>query len=99
MEEIGQAYQLVFVDDGSTGHTYKLLQEVARIDPGITIVRLRCNFGQAAALAAGFACCTGEYVIAMSGDLQHDPTDAPIFLKKLADGYDIVSGWRIGVTE
>ena len=87
-------YQFVFVDDGSTDLTYKLLKEVALIDPRVTIVRLRRNFGQTAALAAGFAHATGEYVIAMDGDLQHDPADIPIFLDKIEEGYDIVSGWR-----
>lgn len=86
--------QFIFVDDGSTDLTYKVLRELAVIDPRLTVVRLRRNFGQTAALAAGFAHSTGEYVIAMDGDLQHDPADIPIFLQKLEEGYDIVSGWR-----
>src|SRR5215469_16958505 len=63
MEAIGREYQFVFVDDGSTDLTYKVLKEVALIDPRVTVVRLRRNFGQTAALAAGFAHSTGEYVI------------------------------------
>jgi glycosyltransferase involved in cell wall biosynthesis len=94
MEGIGWEYQFVFVDDGSTDLTYKLLKELALIDPNVTIVKLRRNFGQTAALAAGFARCTCEYVIAMDGDLQHDPADIPRFLEKLEEGYDVVSGWR-----
>src|SRR5271165_4934476 len=94
MEGIGWEYQFVFVDDGSTDLTYKLLKELALIDPNVTIVKLRRNFGQTAALAAGFANCTCEYVIAMDGDLQHDPADIPSFLEKLEEGYDVVSGWR-----
>jgi len=94
MEGMDRDYQFVFVDDGSTDLTYKLLKEVALIDPRVTIVRLRRNFGQTAALAAGFAHATDEYVIAMDGDLQHDPADIPIFLDKIEEGYDIVSGWR-----
>src|SRR5271157_1251767 len=94
MEGMDRDYQFVFVDDGSTDLTYKLLKEVALIDARVTIVRLRRNFGQTAALAAGFAHTTGEYVIAMDGDLQHDPADIPIFLEKIEEGYDIVSGWR-----
>lgn len=70
-----------------------MLKELAEIDPQMTIVRLRRNFGQTAALAAGFAQSSGEYVIAMDGDLQHDPADIPIFLEKLEEGYDVVSGW------
>jgi len=94
MESTGWDYQFIFVDDGSTDLTYKLLKELALIDPNVTIVKLRRNFGQTAALAAGFARCTGEYVIAMDGDLQHDPADIPRFLEKLEEGYDVVSGWR-----
>jgi glycosyltransferase involved in cell wall biosynthesis len=94
MEELGCDYQFVFVDDGSTDLTYKLLKEVALIDPRVTVVRLRRNFGQTPALAAGFAHSTGEYVIAMDGDLQHDPAEIPVFLEKIEEGYDIVSGWR-----
>ena len=94
MQETGKTYELIFVDDGSTDRTHSLLQEIAAIDPRVVAVRLRRNFGQTSALAAGFAQATGEYVIAMDGDLQHDPADIPTFLEKLADGYDIVSGWR-----
>jgi glycosyltransferase involved in cell wall biosynthesis len=94
MEELGCDYQFVFVDDGSTDHTYKLLKELAEIDRRVVAVRLRRNFGQTGALAAGFAHSTGEYVIAMDGDLQHDPAEIPAFLEKIEEGYDIVSGWR-----
>jgi glycosyltransferase involved in cell wall biosynthesis len=94
MEELGCDYQFVFVDDGSTDHTYKLLKELAEIDRHVVAVRLRRNFGQTGALAAGFAHSTGEYVIAMDGDLQHDPAEIPAFLEKIEEGYDIVSGWR-----
>ena len=94
MEELGRSYQFVFVDDGSTDLTYKLLKEIALIDPHVTVVKLRRNFGQTGALAAGFEHSTGEYVIAMDGDLQHDPAEIPGFLEKIEEGYDIVSGWR-----
>jgi len=94
MEAIGETYQLILVDDGSNDLTYRLLADIAGIDHLVTVVRLGRNFGQTSALAAGFAQASGEYVIAMDGDLQHDPADIPIFLDKLAEGYDIVSGWR-----
>ena len=94
MEALGRDYQFVFVDDGSTDQTHKLLTELAAIDAHVTTVRLRRNFGQTAALAAGFAHSRGDYVIAMDGDLQHDPDEIPVFLQKIEEGYDIVSGWR-----
>jgi glycosyltransferase involved in cell wall biosynthesis len=94
MDSLGRNHQFVFVDDGSTDLTYKLLKELAVIDPRVTVVRLRRNFGQTGALAAGFAHSTGDYVIAMDGDLQHDPAEIPGFLEKIEEGYDIVSGWR-----
>jgi glycosyltransferase involved in cell wall biosynthesis len=94
MQGVNRDYQFVFVDDGSTDLTYKLLKELALVDPCVTVVKLRRNFGQTGALAAGFAHSTGEYVIAMDGDLQHDPAEIPFFLEKLEEGYDIVSGWR-----
>ena len=94
MEEVDWEYQFVFVDDGSRDLTYKRLTDIAVIDPRITVVRLRRNFGQTAALAAGFAHCKLDYVIAMDGDLQHDPAEIPKFLAKLEEGYEVVSGWR-----
>jgi glycosyltransferase involved in cell wall biosynthesis len=94
MEEVDWEYQFVFVDDGSTDLTYKRLRDLAAIDPRVAVVRLRRNFGQTAALAAGFANCKCDYVIAMDGDLQHDPAEIPRFLEKLEEGYDVVSGWR-----
>jgi len=94
MESTGEPFELVFVDDGSIDRTYKLLREIVTIDSRVVVVRLRRNFGQTSALAAGFANSQGEYIIAMDGDLQHDPHDIPTFLEKLEQGYDLVSGWR-----
>ncbi|MGH9522164.1 MAG: glycosyltransferase family 2 protein [Terriglobales bacterium] len=94
MEAQPDTWELVLVDDGSTDHTIKILTEIAAVDSRIVVVKLRRNFGQTAGLAAGFDHARGEYVIAMDGDLQHDPADIPLFLEKLAEGYDIVSGWR-----
>ena len=71
-----------------------MLREIAAVDSRVTVVKLRRNFGQTAGLAAGFDHARGEYIIAMDGDLQHDPDDIPLFLEKIAEGYDIVSGWR-----
>jgi glycosyltransferase involved in cell wall biosynthesis len=94
MEDVDWRYQFVFVDDGSTDLTYKRLRDLAAIDPRVAVVRLRRNFGQTGALAAGFAQCKYDYVIAMDGDLQHDPAEIPRFLEKLEEGYEVVSGWR-----
>ncbi|HKQ79070.1 MAG TPA: glycosyltransferase family 2 protein [Blastocatellia bacterium] len=94
MEEIGADYELVFVDDGSADRTQAILREISALDPRVTGVRLRRNFGQTAALAAGFDYAQGEVIIAMDGDLQHQPEDIPRFLDKLEEGYDVVSGWR-----
>src|SRR6201993_4707727 len=94
MEASGETFEMVLVDDGSDDGTFQLLREIAAIDSRITVVKLRRNFGQTAGLAAGFDHARGEYVIAMDGDLQHDPADIPLFVDKIGEGYDIVSGWR-----
>jgi glycosyltransferase involved in cell wall biosynthesis len=92
---LGQPYELVFVDDGSRDQTPEILDEIYERDSHVRVVRLRRNFGQAAALQAGFDFVQGDIVISMDGDLQHDPEDIPDFLAQMAKGYDIVSGWRV----
>jgi glycosyltransferase involved in cell wall biosynthesis len=94
MEQVADSFELVLVDDGSKDRTYKLLEEIAAVDSRVLVVKLRRNFGQTSALAAGFDHATGEYILAMDGDLQHDPNDIPAFIEKLDEGYDVVSGWR-----
>jgi glycosyltransferase involved in cell wall biosynthesis len=94
MESAGESFEIVFVDDGSADATFGFLREIAAVDSRVTVVKLRRNFGQTSALAAGFDHARGEYIIAMDGDLQHDPADIPMFLRKVQEGYDIVSGWR-----
>jgi glycosyltransferase involved in cell wall biosynthesis len=94
MEQVGDSFELVFVDDGSRDRTYRLLEEIAAVDSRVLVVKLRRNFGQTSALAAGFDHATGEFILAMDGDLQHDPSEIPNFLGKLEEGYDVVSGWR-----
>ena len=94
MEASDETFEIVFVDDGSSDETFHLLRQIAAVDSRITVVRLRRNFGQTSASAAGFDHARGEYIIAMDGDLQHDPSDIPLFLEKISEGYDIVSGWR-----
>ena len=94
MEHVGESFELVLVDDGSRDRTYKLLEEIAAVDSRVLVVKLRRNFGQTSALSAGFDHSSGEFILAMDGDLQHDPNDIPAFIEKLEEGYDVVSGWR-----
>ena len=94
MEQVADSFELVLVDDGSSDRTYRLLEEIAAVDSRVLVIKLRRNFGQTSALAAGFDNASGEYILAMDGDLQHDPNDIPGFLEKLEEGFDVVSGWR-----
>ncbi len=94
LAEVGQPYEIVFVDDASTDRSFELLSNLVETDGRLKVVRLRRNFGQTAALAAGFHEAAGEVVISMDGDLQHAPEDIPALLSKIEEGYDIASGWR-----
>ncbi len=96
MADAGLAYELIFVDDGSTDGTLESLRQAAGGDPRVRIVQLRRNFGQAAALEAGFDLARADVVVPMDGDLQNDPRDIPRLLARLeeGEGYDVVSGWR-----
>jgi glycosyltransferase involved in cell wall biosynthesis len=87
-------WQVVLVNDGSKDGSAALLEEIAQHDEHFVAVHLRRNFGQTAAMAAGFDQATGEVIIALDADLQNDPADIPKLLDKLAEGYDVVSGWR-----
>jgi glycosyltransferase involved in cell wall biosynthesis len=87
-------WELIYCDDGSRDGSFDVLLSLAGGDPRVRIIRFRRNFGQTAALAAGFDHARGEVVIAMDADLQNDPADIPRLLDKVAEGYDVVSGWR-----
>jgi glycosyltransferase involved in cell wall biosynthesis len=91
---VGQPYEVIFVDDASTDRSFELLANLAETDAHLKVVRLRRNFGQTAALSAGFHEAVGEVVVSMDGDLQHAPEDIPSLLEKIDEGYDIASGWR-----
>ncbi len=88
------SYEVLFVDDGSTDNSFEVLSGLLEADDRVRIVRFRRNFGQTAALSAGFANARGEIIVAMDGDLQNDPADIPKMIEKLEEGFDVVSGWR-----
>ncbi|NWF97833.1 MAG: glycosyltransferase family 2 protein [Nitrospirae bacterium] len=88
-----EEYELLFVDDGSTDSTLRILEELQAKDNHITVLSLRRNFGQTAAFAAGFDFARGEVIVTMDGDLQNDPADIPKFLNLIKEN-DLVSGWR-----
>src|SRR5437773_11633162 len=88
------AWELVFVDDGSTDGTFAELEAAATADPRVKVVRLRRNFGQSAATQAGLDAATGDVIVTMDGDLQNDPADVPQLVARLNDGYDAVLGRR-----
>jgi glycosyltransferase involved in cell wall biosynthesis len=94
LEGLGRPYEVIVVDDGSTDATLARLREAAQALPALRVVRLRANFGQTAALAAGFDLARGDLVVTLDGDGQNDPADIPRLLDRLKEGYDVVSGWR-----
>jgi glycosyltransferase involved in cell wall biosynthesis len=94
MQRIGETYELVLIEDGSTDATVEKLKDISENDKHVVVVQLRRNFGQTPALAAGFDHARGEIIISMDGDLQHLPEEIPNFLEKINEGYDVVSGWR-----
>ncbi len=94
MESPYPSFEIIFVDDASSDGSFRLLEQLAEMDERVVAIQLRRNFGQSGALAAGFDAARGEIIIALDGDLQHDPADIPILVEKIREGYDLVSGWR-----
>ncbi|MCB0339377.1 MAG: glycosyltransferase family 2 protein [Bdellovibrionales bacterium] len=94
LDSIGREYELIFVDDGSRDKTIRNLTEAAQGDSRVRIVEFRRNFGQTAAMAAGFDHSRYEIVVTLDGDLQNDPAEIPKMIEKLEEGYDMVAGWR-----
>src|ERR1043165_6313746 len=94
MEKVRRPYEILFVDDASTDRSFDLLANLVETDARLKVIRLRRNFGQTAALSAGFDEAQGGVIVSMDGDLQHAPEDIPLLLEKIEEGYDIASGWR-----
>jgi glycosyltransferase involved in cell wall biosynthesis len=94
MEGCYPSFEIIYVDDASTDESPKLLEDLAAVDPRLTVIQLRRNFGQTGALAAGFDAARGEIIVSLDGDQQHDPADIPALIEKVREGYDIASGWR-----
>ncbi|MGB9874149.1 MAG: glycosyltransferase family 2 protein [Hydrogenobacter sp.] len=90
----GKDYEIIFVDDGSEDGTFNVLEKIANKDKRVKVIRFKRNYGQTSAMYAGFQHAKGDVIITMDADLQNDPEDIPALLKKLEEGYDLVSGWR-----
>lgn len=94
LEGVEEDYEIILVDDGSTDGGFEIMEALHRLDSRLVVVRFRRNFGQSAAFAAGFNYARGETIVTLDADLQNDPADIPLLLGKLAEGYDVVAGWR-----
>lgn len=94
LRPLGRSYEVLFVDDGSDDGTDEQLERLVARDPCVKVVKFRRNYGQTAAMQAGFDLAHGDVLITMDGDLQNDPSDIPMMLAKLDEGYDLVHGWR-----
>jgi len=94
LKTLERSAEIVYVDDGSSDGSLKILREIAQLDPRVRVVALRRNYGQTAAMAAGIDAARGKVLIPMDADLQNDPADIARLLDKLDEGYDVVSGWR-----
>lgn len=94
VRRLGRPAEIIFVDDGSSDASWPTLAAIQKKDPRVKLIRLRKNFGQTAALVAGFDYAGGEIIISLDADLQNDPADVPLLISKIEEGFDLVSGWR-----
>jgi glycosyltransferase involved in cell wall biosynthesis len=93
--DLGKRSEIIYVDDGSQDDSFAVLRKIQKLDPNVRLIRLRKNFGQTAALSAGFDHARGEVIITLDADLQNDPQDFGLLLAKLDEGFDLVNGWRV----
>jgi glycosyltransferase involved in cell wall biosynthesis len=94
LDNTSYTYEMIFIDDGSSDTSVSVLEGLSQEDENVLVVALRRNFGQTAAMSAGFDHASGEIIVTMDGDLQNDPHDIPAMVEKLNNGYDVVTGWR-----
>lgn len=94
LDSTSYQYEMIFIDDGSSDTSVNVLEQLSQDDENVLVVALRRNFGQTAAMSAGFDHASGDIIITMDGDLQNDPHDIPDMVAKLNNGYDVVTGWR-----
>jgi len=94
MQEMDIDYEIIFINDGSNDLTLNRLMEIQAADPNTVVVEFRRNFGQTAAMSAGFDLARGKTIVSMDSDRQNDPRDIPMLVEKVEEGYDLVSGWR-----
>ncbi len=94
-QNLNRSYEILFVDDGSQDNSLAVCKQLFEKDPRIRIIQLRKNFGQTAALSAGFDHARGDIIITLDADLQNDPNDFGLLIEKIEEGYDLVSGWRV----
>ncbi|MFC1881521.1 glycosyltransferase family 2 protein [Thermodesulfobacteriota bacterium] len=94
MEQFDFLYEIIFMDDGSQVVTWTIIEQLKKATPQLKAIKFRRNYGQTSAMVAGFDHAIGKIIVTMDGDLQNDPTDIPLLLEKMEQGYDIVSGWR-----